>query len=562
MPVRHVPEVHPLYPYGPFVFLGASAIASALIAPRLVRRLDAARQAKRGSRLGLSAEDLPPFRRSPTLAVAGLGGMLLGFWGLGTLLCWLALLFAGEGPLEPGAPLPGATIDLFVIAHMSPPLSKQVAQVMIERLSRGAEQARFEPNGAVEARLAQAAAIDPSADEAARRYLDHHFRTRAGKVALANPSPVACTTGFEAFADALHEAGVAQLAQACRNVRGDTGASAAFKIGDFRNASGPETEAILSRLPFAPASEPSCLAGGDAVPPKDEPLCRLLHAEVKKETRSEILPALELEPAYAKRWLAAMRVARGASLPAWARFTVAPQALLFTPAEAIRDEPIAIWLELEPNRIEKLTGQEVASIEASIGAHRSAFGNHSQAMLRCERALETGATLDGEDRSKLLQICAAVSLRAGELARARELLEEAPSEILSAALAYRDDGLLADALRDAFLHPDLFELRGPALAQALSTPAGAEAVAHGVAPWVLGDAASDAALGDWLREAFPTCTKCDFFDQLGMLLLRRDAAEALGDQAVLDDLEPILGRYRAVVETRPLPIVLLAGRAD
>jgi hypothetical protein len=46
------------------------------------------------------------------------------------------------------------------------------------------------------------------------------------------------------------------------------------------------------------------------------------------------------------------------------------------------------------------------------------------------------------------------------------------------------------------------------------------------------------------------------------LLLRRDAAELLGDAALLDDLEPILGRYRGVIENRPLGVVLRAGRAD
>lgn len=556
-----MPEVHPLYTYGPFVFIGASALASALLAPRYVRRLDFARHAKRASRLGLSAAEMPAFKPSPVLAIAGLGGTLLAFWGLGTLVCWLALAVAERGPIPPGAALPGATVDLFVIAHLSPPLSNHVARVMIERLAAGADARRFDDSGQVEERLAFASALDPSADEATSRYLRHGFRTRAGKVVLKNPSPVTCKAGLGAFADSLREGAVFQLGQVCRNVKGDTSSAAAFKIGDFRNAVGPETEAILSRLPFAPAAEPTCLAGGDAVPPPELPLCRLLHAEVKKETRAEILADRSSLPAFADRWRAAMRLARGTPLPPSARLTVSPERLLFTPLEAIADEPIGMYLDLEPGRLEKLGPSDAASIEATLAAHRSAFGDHLQARTRCDRALELSDAIAPGDRVSVFRLCAAVALRAGRTDHARELLADAPSDLLEAALDARDDGVVSDTLRGAAGAPELFDLQGPALLVALRTPGGEEAVLRGVAPWVLAPLEAAPSQTEWLREAFPACRRCDFHDQLGSLLLRRDAAEAAGDEGVLHDLEPIVARFRAVIETRPLGLVLRAGRA-
>jgi len=44
--------------------------------------------------------------------------------------------------------------------------------------------------------------------------------------------------------------------------------------------------------------------------------------------------------------------------------------------------------------------------------------------------------------------------------------------------------------------------------------------------------------------------------------LRRDAAQLLDDAAVLEDIGPILGRYRGVFENRPLAIILRSGRPD
>ena len=317
----------------------------------------------------------------------------------------------------------------------------------------------------------------------------------------------------------------------------------------------------MSRLPFAPPGEPGCLAGGDAVPPPDQPLCRLLHAEVKKETRAELLPSLEVKPAFAARWLAAMRLARGAPLPKEARFSVAPEALLLTPIEAIADEPIGVYLDLEPTRLEGLAPADAASIEVTLAAHRSAFGDHLQARTRCDRALELSDAIAPGDRESVLRLCAAIALRAGRTDDARELLADAPSDLLQSALDARDDGVVNDTLRGAAGAPELFDLRGPPLLVALRNPGGEEAVLRGVAPWVLASLGADPSQSEWLREAFPTCRRCDFYDQLGSLLLRRDAAEAIGDVEVLGDLEPIVARFRAVVETRPLGLVLRAGRA-
>jgi hypothetical protein len=542
VPIVTLPEAHWLYTYGPYTFLGASAILSAIVAPRVIRNVGARRHAKHAARMGLDPAELPAFKPSPTLAVGGLAGTLVGFWGIGTLLCFLVLAGASQGPLAPGEAMPGASLDAYVIAHMAPPLSNRVALVMIRRLDAGADAIRYEPSSPLEARMAQAAALDPHPDDAVSRWARHHFRTRAGKVALANPSVTACSIGFDAFADALREGAALQLAQACRNVKGDTGARAAFKIGDFRNASGPEAEAILSRLPFAPASEPSCFAGGDAIPPAELPLCRLLHAETRKETRGEILGSLEVEPAYARRWLSAMRMTRGAPLTEKDRFAIDAALLVSSPLAAIADEPIAIYLETSAERLEKLGASDTAAIELTLAAHRSAFGDHAPAKQRCEKAIGIASDLAWEENEAVHRTCAAVAFRAGEGDEALEEIDPAVSERLAL--------------------DDFVQMDGPALARALSSPAGRDLVRRGALQVLLRGRSGDPALAEWLREGFPSCERCDFFDQLEMLLLRRDAAELLGDAAVLEDLGPILGRYRGVFENRPLALILRAGRAE
>lgn len=534
-----MPEAHWLYTYGPFAFLGASAIVSAIVAPRVIRRVGAQRHARHAARMGLDPNELPAFKPSPTLAVLGLAGTLVAIWGIGTLACFLFLAASRKDPLEPGEALPGASLDAYVVAHMAPPLSNRVALVMIRRLDAGADSIRYDPGSPLEARMAHAAALDPHPDDAVSRWARHHFRTRAGKVALANPSVAACSIGFDAFADALREGAVAQLAQACRNVKGDTGARASFKIGDFRNASGPETEAILSRLPFPPPSEPSCFAGGDAIPPVELPLCRLLHAEVKKEARSEILGSLVVEPTYARRWLDAMRMTRGAALDERDRFAIDPSRLFSSPLSAIADEPIAIYLDTSAERLEKLDATDAATIEVVLAAHRSTFGDHGPAKQRCEKAIEIAALLSADESDRAHRICAAISLRAGD---ADEPFDPALTEHL-------DLGGLA-------------ELDGPALARALSATSARDLIRRGALQVLLRDRAGDPALSEWLREGFPSCDRCDFFDQLEMLLLRRDAAQLLDDGAVLEDIGPILGRYRGVLENRPLALILRAGRSD
>jgi hypothetical protein len=538
----HLPGAHWLYTYGPYAFLGASAALSAIVAPRTIRRIGARRHAKHAARMGLDPSELPAFKPSPTLAVSGLAGTLVVLWGIGTLACFLVLSVAREGPLEPGESLPGATLDAYVIAHMAPPLSNRAATMMIRRLDAGADILRYDPGSPLEARLGHAAALDPHPDDAVSRWARHHFRTRAGKVALANPSVAACSIGFEAFADALREGAALQLAQACRNVKGDPGARAAFKIGDFRNASGPETEAILSRLPFAPPSEPSCFAGGDATPPAELPLCRLLHAEVKKEARAEILGSLEVEPVYARRWLDAMRMTRGAALLERDRFAIDPALLVSSPLAAIADEPVAVYLETSAERLEKLGAADAASIEVTVAAHRSAFGDHGPAKQRCEKATGIAAGLSMEQSEAIQRICAAISYRGGEADEALEEIDPAASE--------------------RFEVDELLELDGPALARALSSKTGRDVVRRGGLQMLLRGRAGDPALAEWLREGFPSCGRCDFHDQLEMLLLRRDAAQLLGDSAVLEDLGPILGRYRGVFENRPLGLILRAGRAE
>jgi hypothetical protein len=512
------------------------------------------RHARRVARLGLDPSEVPAFKPSATMAVASLAGSLVTFWGVGTFLCWVVLSLAGQGPVAPGEALPGSRFDAYVFAHMAPPISNHVARVMIRKLDAGAEHARYEPGSALEDRLSHAAALDPFPDDAVRRWARHHFRTRAGKVALAQPSPIACSTGFDAFADALREGAVLQLAQACRNVPGDTGSRAAFKVGDFRNAAGAETEAILSRLPFPPPTEPSCLAGGDATPPAEQPVCRLLHAEVKKETRGEILKSLELQPPFARRWAAAMRVSRGAPMREEDRFAIDAVRLVLTPLAATIDEPIAIYLELPAERLEKLSPVDVAAVETSIAAHRSAFGDHLAAEQRCKRALGIAMDLSETDAQAVIRLCGATRLRAGEIDRARELMEQLPPDDPLHQTA--DDVDFGDA-------PAPFAgLDGPALARTLSADGAGTTIRTGALRSILRGRAGDPALLEWLREGFPGCERCDYHDQLEMLLLRRDAAELLDDASVLDDLEPILGRYRGVIENRPLGVVLRAGRAN
>jgi len=249
-------------------------------------------------------------------------------------------------------------------------------------------------------------------------------------------------------------------------------------------------------------------------------------------------------------------------MPADLRFTVDPAVLVATPLSAIIDEPVGVYLDLTDAQRERLTTVEAASIETSLAAHRSAFGDNAAATARCDRALELAASLDDTDAEKARRLCAAVALRGGEHDRARALLAEAPSDALSAWLAALDDGVFGDLLARSGSAEPLAGLRGPALALALTSDQGHAAVRAGDLPALFAFAGPDPALVDWLREAYPACERCDFYDQLGTLLLRRDAARALGDAEIDLDLDPIIARYRAVFETRPLALALRAGRDE
>ena len=60
----------------------------------------------------------------------------------------------------------------------------------------------------------------------------------------------------------------------------------------------------------------------------------------------------------------------------------------------------------------------------------------------------------------------------------------------------------------------------------------------------------------WLREGFPACSECTFFEELARLALRRDLAEISGDQELVADIEPILRRFEAVWRNRLLALSL------
>jgi hypothetical protein len=287
-----------------------------------------------------------------------------------------------------------------------------------------------------------------------------------------------------------------------------------------------------------------------------------LHAEVKTETRGEILPSLAVEPVWARRWLGAMRLARGARMPDEMRFAIDPTALVATPVPAIIDEPIGIYLDLSDARRERLTTAEAASIETSLAAHRSAFGDHAAASTRCDRALDLAHALDAADAADARRLCAAVALRGRDLDRARDLLAEAPSEALDRWLTAFDESRFDAALWEVTGAGAAGGLEGPALARALWSAEGTAIVRRGALPVLFAAAGPDPALFDWLREAYPGCELCDFYDQLEVLVLRSDAAQALADTELEMDLDPIVARYRAVFETRPLALALRAGRTE
>ena len=114
--VPSVPRLHALYTYGPYVFVGLSAIFTATLAPRIHRALTG----MRGRMLGR--------RRARRVRLMALASALVLFWAVGTAVGATILALARSGPTSPSEPLAGSHVDAFVLAHMAPPLGLYVAR--------------------------------------------------------------------------------------------------------------------------------------------------------------------------------------------------------------------------------------------------------------------------------------------------------------------------------------------------------------------------------------------------------------------------------------------------
>jgi hypothetical protein len=244
---------------------------------------------------------------------AGLLVSIVVLWSLSSAAGGLLLLLDGS---ERAGRLPGDHVDAAVIAHAIPPLSNLAAARIVRRLERDGDGTRWDGTAALEERLVLAARLDPRPDRGVDRLLAHGYRTRAARFASAHPSAAACENGMTAAAEALRGGLLFEMMMSCRNVKGDSAAHAAFKMGDFSRAVGPESESIVSRVTRAPADEPDCVAGGYDIPSSELPICLTIHAEGRAPLRRQLLADAAPTPLYAQRWVWA---ARAISASRWTR---------------------------------------------------------------------------------------------------------------------------------------------------------------------------------------------------------------------------------------------------
>lgn len=564
-----MPEPHPAYAVGPYVFIVASCLLSAWLAPRLRLRLErwlAPRAPRAPIQLdsdevvmidGVAVSAVHVFRRSPKrspllLSVLSILIAMGSLWGGATLLALVLLwLPASEDPVR----LPGERLEAAVFAHAVPTTALAAADQLIARLERGSGATRWNPEGELEARLVLAGRLDPKPTRAVLRLAERGYRTRAGLFALGNPSDERCAVGLDALAESVRGGSLQALMRACRNARGDAIARAAFKMGDFMRATGPESESIVSRLPRPPEAEPSCIAGGFDLPERDLPLCRLVHAELVPRARAEVLREPAPELLLARRWWMAMRAEQGLAFDDALLYTIDPRVLLERPLEAVIDEPLGVYASLRESTLARLEPREAAWVRLALAAERSAVGKDRDALYLVDEAFaEVALGVSEGDLREASRLAVAIALRAGELALAEHhAVELEPTDPLFDWITGRS----ASAPDAPSWARALDESAGIDLLEALSQPGVASR--GGLLRLRSAPATKREAIAEWLREGFPSCEGCGFHAQLDRLTLRLDGARAVGDAELVRDLEPVVARFEAVLVNRVLGLSLRAA---
>jgi hypothetical protein len=507
-----------------------------------------------------------PFRRPRLVKVAATLASAVSIWIAASIVALLLLLLPAG---EVAGRLPGDHVDATLVAHAVPPVSRLAARRLARRLEEAGGVGRFAPPGALEARLEQASHVDETPEASLERWLRFGYPSRAGKVALGNPSVGTCGRGLFAFADAVRVGGVAQLRLSCASLPSDEAADAAFMIGDFASGRGPEPETIVFRQPLVPFDGAPCLAGGDVVPPAKEPLCVLAHAEMKPKKRRELLLGLSGLGTFPSRWVASARALEGDPLPHEVAFTIDPERFVTRPIAALFDQPLAVELELA-EKVEKgersLPAADGVWLVLAHAAELSAFGHHDRAMRKVEEVLASDRfrELAEGDAASTRRLAAAIAVRAGDAAKARDFLGDAArgAPRLAALVAFAED----PARGESPTTTSLGAIDGPRFAASLAEIGDArskesERLVLGGLPLALRAVpeAERPALREWAREAFPRFRGARFFARAEVLAARLDAARSLGDGELVADLEPILGRFEAVLVNRTLGFSLRAG---
>jgi hypothetical protein len=326
-------------------------------------------------------------------------------------------------------------------------------------------------------------------------------------------------------------------------VKGDSAAHAAFKMGDFSRSVGPESESIVSRVTRTPQDEPDCVAGGYDVPPPELPICLTIHAEGRTPLRRQLLAEADPKPLYAQRWVWAARADLGEPMDPTLPFSIDPALLVTRPFDAIIDHPIAVYQDIHVGTSANLTPGEAAWVALAVAAERSAMSRHVAAMLLVAEAfdlLEIGDGASEGERGKAACLAAAIALRAddsGSFAAYADMCPNAePLRALASTLREEDESITSPSLEEA---PGLYVEEPIRLRRATD--------------------AARPLLREWLRERFPSCPRCGFFRELRRAAAVREAAGALGDDALIDDIDPVVARFEAVLLNRSLAISLRAA---
>ena len=451
----------------------------------------------------------PFMARSSTLIAT-----VLFVWGTCTLVAHLTVLNAAAP-----AALPGTTIDALVLAHSVPPISRAAKERMSRELDRRFEGRDRWSDPLMERELHLATAIDPNRGRSAERLTRMGFRARAGGLAANHPNEATCRAGLDALAESVHGGAVQTLMTECGHFRGEAISSAAFKMGDFMRSSGRESESIISRLPIEPLGEPACAAGGYDFPADTEPLCRLLHAEMRRSFKRKLLEGVAMPSSLSAAWAHAMLVELGDRYDPGEAFSIDPLEYLEAPFIVVTKLPIAVYQDLRQSAQANLRPAEAAWFRLAIALERSALGRHEDAQILTDEAwsqLDIGEGASDDERRSSARLAIVVALRAEDVARVRSFSEYLDPE----------DPLLPLARPGAWR----------ALAKERATLLGAP----------------EEVVGIWLREGFPSCEGCRFFDQLQHLATKRDLAQAFEDVELVSDLSPILLRFEAVFLNRLL----------